>query len=94
MGLRGVTGLDVAILAETRLGKHQHVFVVAAVGLMAIRTTLHHGGMLPEEGAPLVRVTLEANIVERVGLEKLLGHRPVGVVATRAVHFALADRHM
>src|SRR3990172_4658858 len=86
--------LDVALLAEPGFGEEQHVFVVAAVGGMAIRAALHHGRMLPQEGAALVRVALEAGIVERVGLEKLLGHRPVGVVAARAVHLALADRHV
>lgn len=94
MWLCGVTCLDVARLAEPRLGQLQHHFVIAAVGAMAVRAALHRGRMLPEERTAFVRVAFIADVVERVGLEEAVGHGPVGVVATRAVHLAFADRHV
>lgn len=94
MRLRGVPRLDVASLAEPGLGENQHVFVVAPVGAMAIRAAFHHGRMLPEVGAPLIGMALEADSVERVALKELLGHRPVRVMAARAIHLPLAERHV
>src|SRR5262245_41849169 len=89
-----MAGLDVALLAETRLGHLQHPLVVRAVGIVTVHAALGDGKMLPEEGAALLGVAAVAGVVERHLLEERGSHRAVRVVARGARHLAFAEWHV
>src|SRR5215467_4081873 len=87
-------GHVVALLAKvgTR-GDEKHV-VIRAVRLMAVRAALAHRGVLPQEGAALLRVAHVADVVDAVRLEKRLGDRAVRVVAVGARYLSFGQRHV
>lgn len=58
---------------------------------MACQTVLDRGRMLPHERASDFRVTLKALQIDVLGVDQFVGDRPVGVVAVRALHFALPN---
>src|SRR5712691_9492137 len=86
--------LVVALLAQPRLGDLQHLLVVGPVWIMAVRAALQDGRVLPEEGPALLRMAAVACIVERVLLQERGRDGAVRVVARRARHLALAERHV
>src|SRR5206468_3886436 len=86
--------LVVALLTEPRLGEPQHLLVVGPVWIVAVRAAFLDGWVLPQEGAALLRMAGVAGIVDRVLLQERLRHGAVRVVAGRARHLALAERHM
>src|SRR6266540_5100113 len=87
-----VPRVQVAALAQIWEFGLQHLVVVGAVRVMAIQAVLAHRGVLPEEGAALLGVAGQAELIGVLRLDHL-GARPVvRVVAVRAVHPALAHR--
>ncbi len=60
------------------------------MGLMAIKAILHNRRVLKNEGTAVLGVTTEAKFPGGNGLYELGRSSSVGVVATGAVHFALA----
>src|SRR6185436_2975265 len=87
----GVTRVEVAALAEEGLLRDQHLVVVRPVGVVAVQAVLAHGRVLPEERAALLRVALQALLVDVGGVDHLRAGGVVGLVAARALHLALAD---
>ena len=61
---------------------------------MAIEAILHDGRMLKNERTPVLGVTVEAKFSGGNSLDELGRSSPVRVMATRAVHFALAHGMM
>ncbi len=97
-GKAGMSGTGVtyvvALLAQPGLPRLQQLMFGRAVGIVAVKAVLHHGWMLPEEGAATFSMTLVAVLVDRC-LEELLGiRRAMRVVATAAGYLALAKRHV
>src|SRR5712691_7076553 len=86
--------LVVALLTQPRLGDLQHLLVVGPVRVVAVGAALQDGRVLPEEGPTLLRMAGVAGIVERVLLQQRGRHGAVRVVARRARHLALAERHV
>src|SRR6266508_637637 len=84
-----MTGLHMTQLTESRFGKLEELFVVGAVGFVAVGAVLRHGRVFPQKGASLLRVTGIAVLVDGVGLEEALGDGAVGVVTARAGHLPL-----
>jgi hypothetical protein len=89
----GVEG-NVAIPAQPDGRLFQQGGIVAAVGLMAIEAILHDGRVLKKERTPVLGVTIEAKFPGGNSLDELGRRRPVGVMATGAVHFSLAHGMM
>src|SRR5581483_354696 len=87
-------GLHVALLAQARPRELEHLVVVAAVGVVAVQAALRHRGVLPEERPALLGMAGVAGLVDRVLLEERRGDRAVRVVARRAGHLPLAERHV
>src|SRR5262249_43938280 len=94
VGVRRMTRLDVALLAEPGLRDPQHLLVVGAVRIVTVRAALLDRRMRPEERSALLRVAGVARVVERVLLEEGWRYRPVRVVAGGGCHLALAERHV
>jgi hypothetical protein len=86
----GVEG-NVALPAQPDWRRFQQGGIVAAVGLMTIEAIFHDGRMLPNEWTPILGVTIEAKFFIGKSLYELGRSSPVRVVATRAVHFPLAQ---
>lgn len=61
---------------------------------MTIRTALDNRGMLPKEGAALIRMTTRAQFEIRPRDEKWISCRAVGLVAVRAFDLAFVERHV
>src|SRR3972149_4989015 len=59
---RRMPRLDVALLGEARLGELQHLLVVRAVGVVAVRAILVDGRVGIEEGAALLSVAFVARL--------------------------------
>src|SRR6266511_863252 len=94
VGAGGVSALDVTLLAESRLGDPQHVLVVRAVRIVAVGAALVDRRVHPEERAALFGMAGVAGVVERDFLQQRRRGRAVRVVARRARHFPLAQRHV
>lgn len=84
----------VALPAQPELGTFQHSFVVAAMGTMTVRAIFRNGLMFEEEGTAFLFVARVAQFVRGVGHDEFIGKGAVRIMATRAIHLALAKRHM
>ncbi len=92
---RRVPRVVVAALAEHGLLRDEHALVRRAVRVVATRAVVTHGGVLVQERAALLRVAADAGLVEPVAhLQQLDVGGAVRVVARRALHLALGDRHV
>ena len=61
---------------------------------MTIEAALAHGRVLEQEGSTLLRMTLIAGFIDRVGLEQGIGQRAVRVVAIVAAHLSFRQGHV
>jgi hypothetical protein len=77
-------GVGMALLTEAGHLDPEQSLEVRAMGLVTVQAALQDRRMLPEEWSALCGVTAEALLVDGYPFDKLLGGRPVGVVATRA----------
>src|SRR3972149_5051565 len=84
----------VARLAEIRGLELQERVIVGPVRVMAVRAVLPYGRVLPEERPPLLGVALVAGLVYRGCLQEARPGPSVRVVAARAVHEPLTQRHV
>jgi len=89
----GVEG-NVALPAQPLDRSFQQGGKVAAVGLMAVEAILHDGRVLKNVGAPVLGVATEAKFFIGKPPDEMVRGSPVGVVATGAVHFPLAQGMM
>lgn len=89
-----MAGLDVTLLTKSWLEDLEERFMVRAVGVVAVRAALQHRRVLPQKGAPLLRVAGIAVVIDGVTLEELFGDCTVGVMTACAGHLALPQRHM
>src|ERR1019366_4979913 len=83
-----------ALLAKPRTRHLQHLLVGRAVRVVAVRAAFDDGVVLPEVGTALLHVAGVAGLVGRARDEELLVRGAVRVVARRAFHFPLRDRHV
>ena len=85
----------VTALAENRRLRHQHPLVRRAVRIVACRTSVTAGRVLPQIWSALVGVTGRAQLGDRITLaQQLHVGRPVHVVTGRALHLAFAHGHV
>jgi hypothetical protein len=82
---------NVAIPAQPDWRLFQEGGIGAAVGLMAIEAILQDGRVLKNEWTSVLGVTIEAEFSGADSLYQLGRSSPVRVMATRAVHFSLAQ---
>ena len=68
--------------------------LIGAVGVVAVQAVLTDRRVLPEERAALLGVAGVAVLVDRGLQQHLVVRRAVRVVAARALHLALAQRHV
>ena len=87
---------DVTALTEHRHAYVQHAIVRRAVRVVARRAVLAHRRVLPEHRSAHLGVTARAQLVDRTPDFQVLdvADRAVRIVARRARHLALADRHV
>src|SRR3989304_5765078 len=81
----GMAPLHGARLARPGPPHLQEVVVEGAVGLVAVGAALAHGGVLEDEGPPLLGMAVVAVLVDGVALQELLGGRAVRGVAVGAL---------
>jgi hypothetical protein len=86
--------VNVALPAQPDGRGFQQGRIGAAVGLMAIEAILHDGRVLKNERTPVLGVTIKAKFFIGKPPDELERSSPVRVVATRAVHFCLAQGMM
>ena len=79
-------GVDMALLTEAWHLDPEQAYDVRAMSLVTVHAVLYDGRMLKKEWAPLVGVAAHAFVVDRDPIDKLLGGRPMRVVAARAGH--------
>ena len=77
-------GVDMALLTEAGHLDPEQAYDVRAMSLVTVQAVLQDRRMLPKERTPLVSVATHAFVGDRDPVDKLLGSRPVRVVATRA----------
>lgn len=87
---RRVPGLNVTLLTEAGTLDLQEPLIGGAVRLMAVRTALRDGRMFPEKRPPLLSMTLEAVVIDRIFPEHPLRDGPMRVVAIGATDLPLA----
>ena len=85
---------NVALPAQPDGRLFQQGRIGTAVGLMAIEAILQDGRMLKKERPPVLGVTIKAKFSDVNSLYELGRGSAVRVVATGAVHFALAQGMM
>ena len=68
--------------------------MVRAVGVVATQTVVTRWRMLPEERSAFVGVAGVASFVDGIGLEQGLRSGAVRIVAIRAAHLTLGNRHV
>src|SRR5262249_43577359 len=85
-GIRLVTLLDVAALAELRAPHGGQRGVIRAGRRVASHAVLPHGRVLPQERTPLLLVALVAFVVDGIGADQFLALGPVRVVTGGAFH--------
>jgi len=86
--------IGVALLAQPRPRDLQQEVVDRAVRIVAVEAALAHRGMLPQERAALFRMAFVAIVVDGSLIQKSLAVGPMRIVAARARHLALANRHV
>ena len=85
----------VAPLAQHRRLGDEHALVLRPVRIVTARAVVAHRSVLVQERPALLGVAADARLVQPVaGLEQLDVGRAVRVVARRALHLALGDRHV
>lgn len=89
-----VSGLDVTLLTEARNPDLQEPCIGGAVRLMAVRTALNDGRMLPQKRSPFLGMTRVAVLIDGVFAKHSLCRSPVRVVAVAATDLSLAQRHV
>lgn len=89
-----MAGLHVTLLTKPWLEDLEELFMVRAVGVVAVGAALHHRRVLPQEGAPFLRMAGIAVVIDGVALEELVGDRTVGVMTACAGHLSLPQRHV
>src|SRR5437588_11954457 len=84
-----------AALAEHRKLRDEHSIVVRTVRVVARITGLSYRGVVPQERTALFRMAADAHLVDPVAdLQHSNVRRSVRVVARRAIHLRLAQRHV
>src|SRR5215510_11584812 len=86
--------IGVTLLAEARPRDLQQEVIDRAVRIVAVQAVLAHRGMLPQERAALLRVTLVAIVVDGGLIQKSLAVGAMRIVAAGARHLAFANRHV
>src|SRR5450755_1485814 len=84
----------VALLAQTWPRYLQQEVVVGAVRIVAVQAALGHRRVLPQERSALLRMTLEASLIDGRCLKHRFCVAAVRVMTIRAHHFALTHWHM
>src|SRR5262245_13326186 len=92
--LRRMRGRVVALLAETRLRHFQQLLVRGAMRVVAIAAVLHDRWVLPQEWAAFLRVAGEAGLIHGCSNKELVVGGAMRIMAARALHLALTDRHV
>ena len=82
---------NVALPAQPDYRLFQQGGIGAAVGLMAIEAILQDGRVLKKERTPVLGVAIKAKFSNVNRVYELGRRSPVRVVATRAIHFPLAQ---
>ena len=91
---RAAMGRRMALLAQTRPGNLQHLFLVASMRIVAVSAVFRHGDMLPQVWPAFFCVAAEARLIHRGRKQQLVVRRPVGIVAASAFHLSFAERHV
>src|SRR5215475_4498540 len=86
--------IGVTLLAEARPRDLQQEVIDRAVRIVAVQAIVAHRGMLPQERAALLRVTLVAIVVDGGLIQKSLAVGAMRIVAAGARHLAFANRHV
>ncbi len=86
--------LGVTLLAQPGQRDPQQASVNGAVRLMAVHAVFTHRRVLEQEGSALFRMALVAVLVDTARLQQFLRHRPVRIVAVRALYLAFPLGHM
>ena len=94
VGTRGVPGLDVALLAESRNPLPQQSRVGGAVRVMAVGAAFDDRRMLPEIRSPLLGMARVTVLVDRIFAQHRRRDAAMRVVAVAARHLVLAEWHV
>src|SRR5574337_198707 len=86
---RRVPGLDVALLTEAGNPDLEEPLIGRAVRLVAVRTALNDGRMLPEKRPSFLGVAFITVLVNGILTKQHLRRGPMWVVAVAATHFSL-----
>jgi len=89
-----VTALVVAALAEQRGLSDKKPIMVTPMDLVAIHAIFAHRRVFPGVGPSFVRVTFEAEFVDRIRLDHLGAETTHGVVALGTTHLSFPNRMM
>src|SRR5262245_49305838 len=76
--------IGVTLLAETRPRDLEEEIVDGAVRIVAVQAVLAHGGMLPQERAPLLRMAFVAIVVDGGLVQQSFSIGAMRIVAGRA----------
>ena len=82
------------LLTQERNRCDQQRALIGAVRRVAIEAVLANGRMLKQERTALLRMTLVARLVDRVGLEQRIGQGAMRIVAVVAAHLPFGKRHV
>ena len=85
---RLMSPLHMALLAEARDLRDQHLVVGRAVGVVAGQAIFLNRRVLPKEGCFLLRMALETFVIEGLGVDQLFSLCAVCVMAGGAGHLA------
>ena len=91
VGLAGVEGRCMALLAQGRATRSQQGFVDRTMWPVTQGAIFSRRGVLPQERTSFIRVAAEAVVVERHLFKGRITQAAVGVVAVGATGFALRD---
>ena len=68
-----IVELRVALLTEEGTRRDEEHLVVRAVWLVAVQAILAHRSVLPEKGTALLGMAAEANLIDRIPVQKRIG---------------------
>jgi len=91
---RVVPDRSVTFLAQPRRASLEQVGIGGPMCVVAVEAVLHDRGVLPQEGAALLRVALVTGPVDRGFHQQFWIRTSMRVVTIRAGDFALSHRHM
>src|SRR5574337_327116 len=92
--IRRMPGRDVALLTEAGDPDLQEPRIGGAVRLVAVRTALDDGRMLPKKRSTLLSMTLEAVVIDRIFPKHRLRGGPMRIMTVAATDLPLAQRHV